>query len=182
MEPGAELLAADPDRFCRGAEGADDESAALLAETCAAPRSPALGEGVVIGAFAGWSDLGEPLVGYAGNPCSGPVAARSVAPLERLTDGCEVALTFIEGDAGRPLIVGVLQPSALELALGARQAVAADVDGERLELTAAKEIVLRCGEASITLTKAGKILLKGTYLLSRSSGVNRIKGGSVQIN
>ena len=28
----------------------------------------------------------------------------------------------------------------------------------------------------------GKVLIRGTYLLSRSSGVNRIKGGSVQIN
>ena len=48
--------------------------------------------------------------------------------------------------------------------------------------TAESEIVLRCGEASITLTRAGKVLIRGTYLLSRSSGVNRIKGGSVQIN
>ena len=31
-------------------------------------------------------------------------------------------------------------------------------------------------------TKAGKVILGGAYVLSRSSGVNRIKGGSVQIN
>ena len=49
-------------------------------------------------------------------------------------------------------------------------------------LTAEHEIVLRCGKASLTLTRAGKVLIRGTYLLSRSSGVNRIKGGSVQIN
>ena len=45
-----------------------------------------------------------------------------------------------------------------------------------------EEIVFECGKASITLTKSGKILIRGAYLLSRSSGVNRIKGGSVQIN
>ena len=33
-----------------------------------------------------------------------------------------------------------------------------------------------------TLTRAGKILIRGAYLLARSSGVNRIQGGSVQIN
>ena len=60
--------------------------------------------------------------------------------------------------------------------------VNAAVDNERLVLTADKEIVLRCGKASITLTRAGKILIRGAYLLSRSSGVNRIKGGSVQLN
>ena len=53
---------------------------------------------------------------------------------------------------------------------------------DRLELVARREIVLRCGNASITLTRAGKIILRGTYVLSRSSGVNKIKGGSVQIN
>jgi hypothetical protein len=42
--------------------------------------------------------------------------------------------------------------------------------------------VLRCGQASVTLTKAGKVLIRGTYVSSRSSGVNRIKGGSVQLN
>lgn len=42
--------------------------------------------------------------------------------------------------------------------------------------------MLRCGKASITLTRSGKIILRGTYISSRSSGVIRIKGGSVQIN
>ena len=42
--------------------------------------------------------------------------------------------------------------------------------------------VLVRGKASITLTREGKVLIRGTYLSSRSSGVNRIKGGSVQIN
>ena len=53
---------------------------------------------------------------------------------------------------------------------------------ERLELTAEREIVLRCGKASITLTRAGKVLIRGDYISSRSSGVNKIKGGSVQLN
>jgi hypothetical protein len=53
---------------------------------------------------------------------------------------------------------------------------------DRLVLVANREIVLQVGKASITLTQAGKIILRGTYVLSRSSGVNRIKGGSVQIN
>jgi hypothetical protein len=49
-------------------------------------------------------------------------------------------------------------------------------------LEAQEEIVLKCGEGSITLRKDGKIIIKGTHLLSRASGPNRIKGGSVQIN
>ena len=45
-----------------------------------------------------------------------------------------------------------------------------------------KEIVLECGEGSITIRKDGKIVIKGTHLLSRAAGVNRIKGGQVNIN
>jgi len=56
------------------------------------------------------------------------------------------------------------------------------VDGKRVVIEGREEIVFKCGEASITLTKAGKILIRGKYLLNRSSGVNRIMGGSVQVN
>jgi hypothetical protein len=53
---------------------------------------------------------------------------------------------------------------------------------EELVICAANQLTIRCGESSITLTAAGKIILRGKYIVSRSSGVQRIKGGSVQIN
>lgn len=56
------------------------------------------------------------------------------------------------------------------------------VDGQRVLLQGAKQVELRCGEASIVLTAAGKILIRGSYVLSRSSGANRIKGAFVDIN
>jgi hypothetical protein len=55
-------------------------------------------------------------------------------------------------------------------------------DGKRVILSADREIVLRCGKASITLTRSGKIILKGTHLVSHATGVNRIRGGAVEIN
>ena len=64
----------------------------------------------------------------------------------------------------------------------AHRSIEAKVDGRRVEFTAEQEIVFRCGKASIILTRAGKVLIEGEYVLTRSSGVNRIKGGSVQIN
>ena len=60
--------------------------------------------------------------------------------------------------------------------------VTAVVDGKRVELRGEEEIVLTCGEASITLRRNGRIVVRGTYVETRSKGVNRIKGGSVQIN
>lgn len=56
------------------------------------------------------------------------------------------------------------------------------VDGKRVVIEGADEIVLRCGEASITLRRNGKVVIRGTYLESHAAGTNRIKGGSVQIN
>ena len=53
---------------------------------------------------------------------------------------------------------------------------------DELVFSARRQITIRCGESSITLTAAGKIILRGKYIVSRSSGVQRIKGGSVQIN
>jgi uncharacterized protein (DUF2345 family) len=57
-----------------------------------------------------------------------------------------------------------------------------EADGERLVVSARQQLVLRCGKARITLTRAGKVLVEGTYISSRSSGVNRIRGGSVHLN
>ena len=45
-----------------------------------------------------------------------------------------------------------------------------------------EQVIIKCGKASITLTKAGKVFIEGTYVLSKSAGVNRIKGGSVSLN
>ena len=49
-------------------------------------------------------------------------------------------------------------------------------------MDAEREIVLRCGDSSITLTRAGKVIIKGKYILNRSSGYNKIKGAAVEIN
>lgn len=56
------------------------------------------------------------------------------------------------------------------------------VDGKRVVIDAADEIVLRCGKASITLRRNGRVVIRGTYVETRAEGVNRVKGGSVQIN
>lgn len=56
------------------------------------------------------------------------------------------------------------------------------VDGKRVAIEGADEIELRCGEASITLRRNGKIIIKGTYVESSSKGVNRVKGGAIKIN
>ena len=89
---------------------------------------------------------------------------------------------FEAGNPRCPIIMGRLQRSAEQVEKNPVEAVNVQLDGKRMTFCAEQEIVLRCGEASITLTRAGKVIIRGEYLLSRSTGTNRIKGGSVQIN
>jgi Domain of unknown function (DUF6484) len=138
--------------------------------------------GVLIGKLTAWDDAGNPLVDYPNNPSECFLPARTTVPLNQTSIGREVALVFVNGDPWQPLIIGLLQPPQGAPPLESRPALAAEIDGERLVFTAKQEIVLQCGQASLTLTNAGKVLIRGAYLLSRSSGVNRIQGGSVQLN
>ena len=124
------------------------------------------------GILAGLDDEGHPLVVPLGGTL--PLAAKSICRIAPGDIGRELIISFENGDAGKPVILGVVQtptpPAEVQL------------DGEYLTFTAKEQIVFRCGKASITLTRAGKVLIRGSYVLSRSSGANRIKGGSVQIN
>jgi hypothetical protein len=113
------------------------------------------------------------------------VPARTTVVLRRNQVGGTAVLVFENADPRRPIVVGVLQDGATqpEAAAPAVPApVTASADDDRFVVTAEREIVLQCGEASITLTRAGKVLIKGSYILSRSSGYNKIKGAAVDIN
>ena len=45
-----------------------------------------------------------------------------------------------------------------------------------------EEVILRCGKSEISLRADGRISVLGGHIVSRSTGVHRIKGASVQIN
>jgi hypothetical protein len=113
------------------------------------------------------------------------VTARTTVRLTQAMVGAGVVLVYEGGDPNRPIIIGVLQDTVRAAPpqpamLPERPTV--EADGERMVISAEREIVLRCGDASITLTRAGKVILKGNYILSRSTGYNKIKGAAVDIN
>ncbi|HLZ18709.1 MAG TPA: DUF6484 domain-containing protein [Smithellaceae bacterium] len=149
--------------------------------------------GMRIGKIVKVDDSGQILVDYSENN-SGPVVARITTSVKKDIQGkenpagLEVLLAFDGNNPQHPIIVDTMYSLIDEITehstvvLEAETPQDAIIDGKRIVFDAQEDIVLRCGKASITLTKAGKVLIKGEYVLSRSSGPNKIRGGSIQLN
>ncbi|MDH5675711.1 MAG: DUF6484 domain-containing protein [Myxococcales bacterium] len=159
-----------------------------------APALPSARSGRIVK----WNHAGLWVDCYEGS--DGPAVARSLVAWqpERLQQAVrerrQVLLLFEDGDRRRPVIIGAIEevpepPGDVEaqrepqgLAPAPRPSLEASVDGRRVLLEANDEVVLRCGEASITLRRNGRVLIRGAYVETRSRGTNRIKGGNVLIN
>jgi hypothetical protein len=162
---------------------------------------------IILGMITSIDALGQPKVDFSLNPKKESITAISTLALTSQEVSRQVALLFNQGDLSQPIVMGLIH-SPLQTMLDNFQKdqelppeekssisqenkveLAANfdtddvcVDGKRLTFEAEDEMVFKCGQSSITLTKEGKILIRGKYLLNRSSGVNRIMGGSVQVN
>jgi len=111
----------------------------------------------------------------------------------RLEVGVEVVVACPE-EASRPgVILGAVGPVDGSAASGTAASGAHTIErgspGEPLllrnpeiVLEAGEQLTLRCGEASIRITRDGKIVISAQHVLSRAKGTQRIKGGSVAIN
>jgi hypothetical protein len=161
-------------------DATEDVRTALAAASVSAPATGTFHHGIVVGHLVGLTSGGLPLIELPGVAAPQPVTGRTVVPLTAREIGRDLVVMFEAGRVDHPIIMGLLQSPAPAQETG--PAAEVRLDGEQLVFNADREIVLRCGKASITLTRAGKVLIRGSYLSSRSSGVNRIKGGSVQIN
>ncbi|WP_239576531.1 DUF6484 domain-containing protein [Archangium primigenium] len=148
------------------------------------------------GRLTGADASGSLLVDFPGNT-AGPVPARLAVAVDATVIQAAVAqqqkvvLLFENGDPRLPFIMGFIQETNATPLLNALlaplreappPAVEARIDGKRVTIEGRDEVVLRCGEASITLRRNGKVIVKGTQLESRATGAHRIKGGSVEIN
>ena len=149
----------------------------------AVPTSVASANGVVIGELIGLKgDSRSPLVRYAGQPGLAALCAKSVADLRASDVGRSVVLMFENAHPDKPIVMGLLQDAVSIPIAQTHGQVDVEADGSRLLLSAKEQLVLRCGKASITLTSCGKVLIQGEYVSSSSSGLNRIRGGAIQLN
>lgn len=158
------------------------DAADLLDPLLHGSSARSLGAVVTVGKVVALSEEGVPLVLYPGQPQTAAMLARSVVDVNAAHIGKQAVLLFENADREKPIIVGLLRnvpgwpadkkPANVEVA----------ADGEGLMVSASERLVLRCGKASITLTRAGKVIIEGAYVSAHSSGVVRLKGGAVQLN
>jgi len=130
---------------------------------------------VSIAQFKGFDDDGRFLISL--NKSSETLLALSTVGLSNNDIGTDVAVAYINDDDSTPIIIGRIQRSNAP-----KRNLTIKMDGKRVVLHAEHDIELRCGDASIALTRAGKVMIKGSYVLTRSSGANKIKGAFVDIN
>jgi hypothetical protein len=127
-------------------------------------------------------------------PCTGVRAIARVAiecDIGRLQHAIDqeqpAVLTFEDGDRSRPILIGLIAPprelpAVEEPHKPSGFEVEADADGYRVHLKAREEIVLQCGDSSISLKRNGRVVIRGAYVETNAATTNRIKGGSVRIN
>jgi uncharacterized protein (DUF2345 family) len=127
--------------------------------------------GPVTGTFARVTSRGEPLVDVSG----ATFHARSCVALHACDVGKDVVVVFDTNRPDSPIVLGVIQPVGAD-------AMEVTVDDKHVAFTAQERLTLRCGNASITLDRDGKIVIRGAQVVSQASGVNRIRGGSVELN
>jgi len=170
--------------FVPAAPTVEDPLAGMLQQPATTSNALAL-PAAVIAILHGFDLQDRPLVrGIPALPGE-IVVARSTVALRTEMLSASVVLVFEGGDPYFPIILGVVAaspvvanaPHAVEPAH-----VRIDDVHERLVLSAEREVVLLCGESSITLTRAGKVMIRGRHILSQASGYNRIKGAAIDIN
>jgi hypothetical protein len=163
---------------------------------------------LAIAEFCGFNSLQQPIVKLSGN--SNIPIAFSMISLQGIELGRELIIMPTQQNPSDFAIMGILhkpQVLILDKVIAATQLYknsnesdnevfekkftsgnpinpisSIKVNGESLVIEAKEEIVFRCGESSIILSKNGKISFRGNYILNRATGLNRILGGSVQIN
>lgn len=162
--------------------GASVDDFGRLLEKSARPGFAAI-NGAMVGRLLAIKDDGMTgLVSHPNHFQSAALHARTTVELRAPHIGRPVLLVFENADPSRPIIIGTVREEQRFVPQAKPGSVEVDADGECLVVTAKEQLVLRCGSASITLTRDGEVLVRGTRVSTHASGVNRIKGGSVQIN
>lgn len=138
----------------------------------------ATGSAAVTGRIVSVSKDGVLIVDFPGNQL-GAIEARSMLtsiPAQH-SKSLPVLLVFENGDPTLPIVVGFVHRTVViegSSPVGNR--------AQRLLLDAEEEVLLRCGKSSVLLRRDGKVVIKGTKVVSRAVDENKIQGATVRLN
>lgn len=101
-----------------------------------------------------------------------------------LVEGCQVLYVPPSEDSERGCILGVIGRyiKNTDESKASTETVAQPALERVIDIQAGERLSLVCGDSSIVLSGDGTVAIRGARIVSRSKGINRIKGASVQIN
>ncbi len=134
--------------------------------------------GVTLAEIAGVGSDGMPLVRCGGRLPIAALVAMATPPADwRTCSGRQAVVVFVDGDASRPAILGVIGLGVVGV-----PATPSAAPPRTLRVSAGEELVIECGKSKIWLRADGRIEIRGEHVISRSRGPNKVKGGTVHIN
>lgn len=154
----------------------------LLAKSTRQGLSTAGRETVGVGELMALTDNGRTPIVCVAHESANAVPGRTTVDLNADHIGQQVVVLFENGDRERPIVIGVLHSDRTVVPQELMAAVDFSIDGERLIVSARRELVLQCGKSSITLQRDGTVRITGERIVSRATGANRVQGGSVELN
>jgi hypothetical protein len=126
--------------------------------------------GIAIGMIFGVDTDGNILVSRS--LLEPPLTAQCLCIITPADIDRQCALMFENGNASHPIVIGLLHQPVLTL----------NSIAEQHDIQATEKIELQCGKASLTLSADGKIEMRGTKIVTHSTGLNHIRGASVKLN
>ena len=106
----------------------------------------------------------------------------NAGPALSFREGVDVAFISENGDEQTGFVLGIIErPDAIPSSVAS---ATIDRDGEAsiIKIQARQRLELTCGRAALTMNADGTVVLKGTTVVSRASGLNKIRGAAVRIN
>ena len=122
-------------------------------------------EGVVIGQIITIDKQNNPMVDFDCNIFKEAIPASSLVEINNTHKDHKVALMFEKNRADKPIIMGLMH-----------------IPEKTKSIIADKELLLKCGKASIRLKENGDIVINGRELVSRARKNNIIRGGTIHLN
>ena len=122
-------------------------------------------EGVVVGTITTIDKQNQPFVDFDCNIFKEAIPAASLVEINKTHAGRKAALMFEQNRADKPIIMGLMH-----------------IPEQTKSTTAEKELLIKCGKASIRLKENGDIVINGRELISRARKDNIIKGGTIHLN